>query len=233
MSKSTAKAKVAYRLQGGNCAYCSEPMQPRKWAYSLLIPVEIGGLEDGPGLACCASCLALKGVGDGLTVLKGEPSWEFSKARKDAIRSVYHHPVAVPYSGSMRRVVAALEKRWKYPRFRLDAAQNEDGSWLVSWPKQPGNGEVKLLLKSYLGACGHISNRDFQNIKSALFERNVWIPALPHFSHFKELKQPKHERKTFTINDSKKYLRAVRNPYLSDMELLEARIQYLKAKIRQ
>ncbi|PJL52195.1 hypothetical protein B9Y60_10555 [Stenotrophomonas maltophilia] len=208
-------------------------MLPQKWAYSLIIPVEIGGNEDGPGLACCSRCLALKGIGDGLSVLSVEPSWEFERGRRDAMQGALHHVVDVPYSGSAARVRKALQERWKHPRFVCRAERQEDGSLTVTWPEQPGCGEVKALL----GVDGgkRFDAFTFEKMKPWLLERNVLIMGSCSVvsADWKLLKQPKHERKTFTAHDRQKYLDSLRNPHLSDEERLQARIDYLKAQARE
>lgn len=226
-------AKTAFRLQAGLCAYCETPLEPRKWAYSLVIPVEIGGWEDGPGVACCSRCLALKGIGDGLSMLAVEsPMWELEKARRDAMKGALHHPVDVPYSGSRARVRKALEARWKHPRFVCEVLRNEDGSLTVTWPEQPGCGQVKALLG--VERLRRFDAFTFEKMKPWLVERNVLILGAGNVvsADWNLLKQPKNERKTFTTHDRQKYLDSLRNPHLSDEERLIARIEYLKAQKR-
>lgn len=230
MSKS--RSKTAFKLQDGICMFCGDAMKANAWAWTPLISEAIGGEVGSPGVACCSSCLAIKGDSDGLSVMTREAPWDFIRGREHAMSGALHHPVDVPHSGSTARIRSVLAKRWKHPRFVCSVSKPDQyGNVEITWPNQAGCGEIKAVLggesrKVVMNAF------DWKRLQPWLIERNVLIQGLPCSKHWADLKKPKNERKTYTLGDQKRYADSLKKQFLSEEERDAERLKYLQAQLR-
>ena len=189
-----AKRKVL-NAAGSHCPLCSQAydVQDRRGfshpIIATLIHTFLGGQLIRENLfACCRRCQQHRASAD-LITLAHVPD-DLRVQRDAALMLSTNHLLPLPDSTPLPQFRQAMARRHDMPRFRVYAAQSDDGNCFIGITKRYGDGESKGLAHVLAKVPGEaifqderltvyqLSDADFRQAVWSLIDANAWVVAI-------------------------------------------------------
>lgn len=182
---------------GRACPLCAQPYelsQPRGFSFpvvaTLIHPALGGPLSADNVFTCCRRCQQQRGSSDLLAT--HELSGTLRAQRGTVLLSSRNHLLPLSITTRPADFIKALGQRHALPRFRVFAAQGEDGACFLGVPARFGDGQSRglaRLLAKQAGSVGHQAERRtvyrldddaFRLLVWKLIDANALVIALAH-----------------------------------------------------